>query len=292
VPSPPFERAVDRIGHITEQARSQQLSSRQFSEQVVDVMLEYLQHEDPRDDPTLLARYCIECARDVSGLGLLADRMLPGEVERRLEWCLEHPVQRLDFNRMLDRLRSSLSDHDGDASIELVDLCRRGVDLHPRFFSRSGWGAEVVRLAHEFGVITAIEAALTPSSGERLASPERDDGVTYRLALDLLAQTAADIDVSARRSTAACDALVRLTGHLIIAGDAAVRLPVHRLSDNQVDDLHESFERRCDVQLELAAVGHLLERGTRADTEIIRGVLWLVADLRNTRSAPQHASSA
>jgi hypothetical protein len=116
-----------------------------------------------------------------------------------------------------------------------------------------------------------------PTSPDRIAGPHRDDGRSFPLALDLLGHLASDPLAHAHDRTAAQDALIELSGHLVIGGAAAIRLPPHRLDDRQRAELLQVLG---DWESEWGAddPGGMACTDIRRDMAIMRSVLWQAAD--------------
>ncbi|MFZ4517342.1 MAG: hypothetical protein ACOYOP_03070 [Microthrixaceae bacterium] len=271
-----FEEAVRVVDELADAGRRQELSSGEFTNGVVDAFLEYLRHEDPRDEPHLLVDYAVACAEELGGLRLFADRLLAAEVERLLGWCLARQGRRLELDALLRDLSERLTEGDDVARTELFELCRDGEDLRPALFAPVGWGIEVLRLAHRFGQARALHAALDPRFPGRLASPRRDEGDAYAVALDALAHLAVD-PCRPDTATVARRCLVDLVRHHRTAPDAAVRVPPHRLDAEDREVLLVALEARDELEARWAAEGYECD-GLRRGTLIVRTLVWQAAD--------------
>lgn len=278
-----FSRAVAEVDRLVERCRGQELGPGEFVRSVVGVFLEYLAREDPRDDVSVLVEYCVDWARELSGLSLFADRVMVRDLEQQLEWCLERPLLRLRFDELVDGIATGLAGGDGQARLELVDLCRFGLETHPLLFSPVDWVNEVLVLAHRHGVSPALAAAVRPTSPARIAGPSRHGGRPYLLALDLLGALAADplAEVDDRRL--AQDQLIDLAGHVGVAADAAVRLPPHRLDRTQRDELLRAVGERVDGWESLVR-GNLVCADAMREVEVVHTVLWQAADCEHART--------
>jgi hypothetical protein len=277
-----FARAVAEVDRLVESCRRQNTTSGEFVRGVVGAFLDYLSHEDPRDDVSVLVEYCLEWARELSGLSLFADRVMVRDLEQQLEWCLERPVLRLRFDELVRRIDDDLGAGDDDARTELVELCRCGLDSHPRLFSSGDWVSELLLLAHRHGVAPALGAAVRPSSPARIAGPHRHGGAPYLLALDLLGMLAVDprAEVDARRL--AQDTLIDLAGYVGVAADAALRLPPYRLDREQRDELLRAVGERED-HWDRSEPGDLVCAESLREVEVVHTVLWQAADCDHAR---------
>jgi hypothetical protein len=264
------------VEDLVDGCRAQVLGAGEFSRSVVDVVLEYLDHEDPRDEVMVLVDYCVDWAREVGGLGLFQDRTLADDLEQQLVWCLERQLHRLQFDELMCTVGDGLRAGDEDARTTLVDLCANGVHSHPRLFSPTGWGSEVLRLAYDHAQSRALDAALRPHHRGRLAGRHRDRGAAYWLALAYLGHLAAD-PVQEDAACIARSALVELSGHAQIGADAAVRLPPHLLDADERAELLDVVQRREDIERTWGGHGFDMQRDRR-ETELMRTVLWQAAD--------------
>ena len=276
VSSPQFEQAVRSVESLVLECQHQGLGGGEFTGAVVDVFLDYLRQEDPRDDVDLLVEYCVGWARELSTLRLFADRTMPADMERHLGWCLDRQVYRLEFDDLMRGLEHGLRTGDDDARSLLVDLCREGVRTHARLFAPVGWGLEVLVLAYEHQQSRALDAALRPTSSARLAGRRRDRGKAYPAALSFLGHLACD-PVRLDAARIARDALCDLVDYDEIGADAAVRLPPHLLDRDQRNRLVEVVERREALEEHWAADGFHC-RDSALETELIRTVAWQAAD--------------
>jgi hypothetical protein len=276
VSSPGFETTVQKVEDLVVRSQRQQLDAGGFTVAVIDLFLDYLDHEDPRDDVDLLVQYCVDWAGELGRLGLFEDRTLRTEVEQQLSWCLERQAQRLRFDQMLAELSRGLADGDDDTRIRLVDLCSHGIESHPRMFSTRGWALEVLRLAYDHAQVRALEGALRPVHRGRLAPRTWNGGAPYRTALGYLGHLAAD-PVHQDPAWLARAALVDLAGYLEVGADAAVRIPPHLLDDDQRATLLEALQRREDVE-QVSRLDGFACRDMRRENELLRTVLWQAAD--------------
>lgn len=271
-----FEAAADAVDELVEGCLLQVLDAGDFNRGVVDVVLDYLDKEDPRDDVRVLVDYCVEWAHELGGMFLFQDRLLGDQVREQLGWCLERQLHRIRFDDLLSRLHHGLRAGDDDVRTELVDLCASGASTHPRLFSATGWGSELLRLAYDHAQARALDAALRPVHRGRLAGRRRDDGAAYWLALAYLGHLAHD-PVQGDAARIARGALVELTGFPEIGADAAVRIPPHLLDEDERAELVEVVRRRDEQEALWSANGFDCRESRRA-TELIRTVIWQAAD--------------
>lgn len=277
-----FERAVTTVEEAVDACRGQVLSASQYGWTTVDALLEYLDEEDPRDDIELFISYAVDWADALGEVSLFADQTLAAVTERRLRWCLERQSLRFRFDKLLVDLDRGLRKSDHTAVERIASLCANG-SSH-RMFRPLHWGGELIDLAARHRLTGALFEALRPSAPARLAHWDRDEGRTYLRALDHLAHLAADPVDSDGTAEAARDRLVDLGRFFSTAADAAIRLPVHLVTEAQFDRLLGHYETRAAyygqrADDEAAAPSEQTER----DTAVFRGVLFQIKDADRMR---------
>ncbi len=285
--SPTFLAAIDRVDQAVDRCRNQVLTTTQFRQEVVDIMLEYLREEDPRDDVNELVDYIVDWADALASLEMFADRVLVATVQEHLRWCLDRSELDVHLARLMAELRTELADRSFDATRRIVELCERGVETHELLFSPVGSGTRIIELAYEFEVVAALDAAVRPCNTNALGAPYRDQGKSFTLALDALGHIAADPREQLGRERpghAARQSLIELSAFVEIGAWAAIRLPVHLLDDEQRTELIESYGRRHDLVTE----GTLLPNDESAlrELEVIRSVVWQTTDAQTLRCNP------
>lgn len=272
-----FERAVVAVEEAVDQCRGQALSAEQFGWRSVDAFLTYLKEEDPRDDVESFITYAVTWAEVLGDVSLFADQSLPSVVERRLRWCLERQSLRTRFDILLSNLERDLRRGDREAVGRLVTIC--GNAAFTRMFQARHWGREVIDLAARHRLTGALYEALCPSEPARLAHWKRDNGRTYLRALDHLGHLAAEPIDTDGTAAAARDRLVDLARFGSTAGDAAIRLPVHLVDEEQAERLLDHFERRVEFhRWTLDEDGAAPSEQTDRETAIIRTVLFQIKD--------------
>ena len=137
---------------------------------------------------------------------------------------------------------------------------------------------EVIDLAHEFRVVAALDAAVRPTAPGRLANEDKSRGMALPRTLDLLAHLANDPRHPS--GTLARDSLVELCSYSETAGLAALRLPVHLLSADQRDRLHEIYVAHEEALGPDVLKIFVTEEQIR-DREILRSALWQANDARH-----------
>lgn len=272
----PYELCVRTVESLADDGRAQRIDSGEYVRGVVDAFLEYLDDEDPRDDPLLLVDYAVGWARELSDVRLFADRGLPDEVDRQLRWCLARQGRRIEFDATLARLRAAVSDGDDDARTELVDLCRDGITTHGRWFSNTGWSMDVLKVAYDVRLVAALDASLRPTTDGRLAARRWSDGHPYWTALGFLGHLATD-PLHPVTAEQARTSLADLTGYPGIGADAAVRLPAHLLGADERQRLLEALDRRERLHDGWVEEGWDMTSLSR-EIELIRTVLWQASD--------------
>lgn len=268
-------RAVDELG---QGCHKRELTAAEFSSDVADLFFQYLANEDPRDDVMALVDYCLEVAREVCDLTLFADRVLPYRLEFHLRWMLDQQGDGETLAQITRRLRARLEADDELAKIELMELCQSGYDTHQSVFSSVDAERELIDLAYEFRVVAALDAAVRPTAPGRLANEDKSRGQALPRTLDLLAHLANDPRHPS--GTLARDALVDLCGFSETAGMAALRLPIHILSNDQRERLHEMYVAHEDA-LGPETVKIFVSEEQVRDREILRSALWQANDARH-----------
>ena len=277
-----FERAVATVEEAVDACRRQTMSASQYGWTAVDALLAYLDDEDPRDDVELFISYAVDWADALGEVSLFADQTLAAVTERRLRWCLQRQSLRFRYDQLLTELARGLNKSDHAAVVRIASLCANGASH--RMFQPLHWGGELIDLAARHRLTGALFEALRPSAPSRLAHWHRDGGRTYLRALDHLAHLAADPIDADGTAEAARDRLVDLGRFFSTAADAAIRLPVHLVTDAQFDRLLGHYERRATYYREMAddeaaAPSEQAER----DTAVFRGVLFQIKDADRMR---------
>ena len=277
-----FERAVGAVEEAVDLCRGQELSAEQFGWRTVDTFLAYLDEEDPRDDVESFIAYAVEWAEVLGDVSLFADQALAGIIERRLRWCLQRQGLRFKLDELLHDLDRGLCRGDGEQVARLASLCANGASL--RIFRAMHWGREVIDLAARHRLPGALYEALHPGAPGRLAHWRRDGGLTYLAALDHLGHLAADPIDRDGAADAARGRLVDLTRYIATAGDAAIRLPVHLVSDQQTAWLLDFYEQRCEA-MKPRSDDDAYEPGDMSmrETAVIRTVLFQINDAARLR---------
>lgn len=287
--SPQYQETIEAVDAIRELCEAHELTLDQFASQITDVFYDYLIDEDPRDDVASLVDYCVQAATEVCQLSLFADRVLPQRLDNQLRWILDQQGDGYNLSTTVRSLRSRLELNDGAAKIELVELCQHGYETHQAMFSAVDSERDIIALAHEFKVVSALAAAVRPTSPGRLASEDKSRGLALPRTLDLLAHLANDpVDAQGH---AACSVLVELCTYPETAGFAALRLPVHLLSSDQRRELHDIYVEHED-RLGPQAVRIFITDEQLRDREILRSVLWQANDVARMTSAIDHTSTS
>lgn len=276
--SPQYAEAIRGVDDLARRCHARELGAVDFSNAVADLFFNYLADEDPRDDVLGLVDYCLEVAREVCDLTLFADRVLPYRLEYHLRWMLDQQGDGETLAQIVRRLRARLEVDDELAKVELVQLCQNGYDTHQSVFSSVDAEREIIGLAYEFGVVAALDGAVRPTAPGRLANEDKSRGQALPRTLDLLAHIASD--PRHPNGTLARDTLVDLCGYTETAGLAALRLPIHLLSNDQRERLHEMYVAHEDA-LGPEAVKIFVSEEQVRDREILRSALWQANDARH-----------
>ena len=286
--SPPFLEAIDRVDAIVDRCRQQTSTTSDFRREVVDIVLDYLSKEDPRDDINELVDYIVDWAGELGSLEMFGDRVLVSTVEEHLRWCLDRSEIDYHLEKLLIELEAGLTNGDPETIQRLVSLCRDGVDDHELLFSPVGAGAKIVELAHKYEVVEALSVSLRPNYSGRLAAPYRDNGRTFRFAFDALGHIAAQPDdgqaMFSSPSVAARDALIELAAFVEVGAWAALRLPVHMLDADQRADMLKAYDQRQELVKTRTLMPN--DEATLRELEVIRTALWQAADADTLNANP------
>lgn len=287
--SPQYVETIEAVEAIRELCETNQLTADQFASQITDVFYDYLVDEDPRDDVVGLLDYCVEVASQVCELSLFADRVLPQRLNNQLRWILAQQCDGVDLASTVSSLRARLEADEPEAISELIDLCQHGYEGHQDMFSAVDSEREIINLAYEFRVVSALAAAVRPTSPGRLASEEKSRGAALPRTLDSLAHLASDPVLPT--GYAAREALLEMCTYPETAGLAAVRLPVHLLSTEQRSMLYDIYVD-CDERVNNDASGIFITDGQLRDREVLRSALWQANDVAKMASASDHTSAS
>ena len=286
--SPRYSETIEAVEAIRDRCRNAELTPDQFTSQVTDAFYDYLIDEDPRDDVVGLVDYFVQIASEVCELSLFADRVLPQRLDNQLRWILEQQGDGQNLSQLLRVLRARLAENDELAKIELVELCQNGYETHQSMFSAVDSERDLIALAYHHRVVPALDAAARPIAPGRLASEDKSRGVALPRTLDLLAHLASDpIHPS---GTLARDSLIGLCAYPETAGLAALRLPVHLLSDDQRARLHEIYVEHEEL-LGPEVIRIFIGEQQLRDREILRSALWQANDVTRMASADDHTST-
>ncbi len=287
--SPQYVETIEAVDAIRELCESNQMTPEQFASQITDVFYDYLVDEDPRDDVVGLLDYCVDVAAQVCELSLFADRVLPQRLHNQLRWILAQQCDGIDLSGTVASLRSRLDADDPDAITEIIDLCQHGYEGQQDMFSAVDSEREILALAYEFRIVSALGAAVRPTSPGRLASEDKSRGVALPRALDYLAHLANDPVLPT--GYAAREVLLEMCGYPETTGQAAVRLPVHLLTAEQRSLLYEMYID-SDERLATDSSGIFISDDQLRDREILRSALWQANDVAKMAGANDHSSAS
>jgi len=228
------------------------------------------------DEVELLLDYATGGAHQVAEDPQVHDPVLVEYASEVLGSVRIEPHLRAHLDLLLDRLDVAIRLGDPGSVDELVDLCRRGRRSHRHLLVLDGAAEQVIRLAYRLGRADALGAATTPG-------PEAPTALAHHywcrpqfdLALDLLAHLAADPESAS--GVQAREHLLELVGFVETAGEAAVRLPLHLLSDEDRARLLDVHEARVSLFTAdpLQVPVHL---SILRDNRVVRAALWQALD--------------
>lgn len=223
----------------------------------------------------LVMDYARDGVRELAERPWERDRVLPAFFEERLDWEVVRPEVQARVDEMLNVLDLRLAFGDDGADLELEELCGHGWHTVRQLLLAHGTAERLVALAGRHQVVGALAAAVDPAKEGRLAH-HRTHPKLYLAALDHLAHLAADPedDWTAREARRA---LVRLVGFLEGAGQAAIRLPLHRLDRDDRIQLARHHDARLDALYGETSVVPLA-LGVVRDNELVRSTLMSAMD--------------
>lgn len=196
-----------------------------------------LEVADPRDDVRLLCAYALERAGEIAS-SLRGDRLAVEHLRRRIAHSIDAPALIVELDMRLAVLRGRLDSGDTSARADLADLCAHGRRADAATMICADATEMVLRCAFDTRDARALSAAVHPKLSDRGQLGARPHALARRLAFDLLAALAADLD----HGRPAIDELLDLVGYVDTAREAAVRLPVHLLTRPDCDRLLTSVD--------------------------------------------------
>lgn len=270
-----FDSCVGSLDKVARRLRRRDISPAQYEAAALHALSAYLDEDRPDDDLDLLLQYARLPIEEHGGDLLDGDRTAVESFDRQLRALLHMPVSRIDLQERLEDIGGRIASGDGSGVDDLRTLCGNGWRDHPHLFMFRDNIFDALRTAFEYGVVDALVDAIDPTRPDPgpLASPAVFDGSAHAYAFDLLGTLATHGDEIGGQ---AVDGLVRLTGHLETAAQAAVRLPVWRLDPGQRATLLDHLE----AIVELVEIDPFLLPTADAPRvpHILRSVLWLAND--------------
>lgn len=272
-----LDQAADKIAGVVRSAEIKARDGAQAVEAIGLVVGEYLSSTPAEPhEVELLLDYARQAVVQVSGDPAVADPVLVDYGEEVFNGVRIAPELRAHLGMLLDRLDVAIRLGDAGSVDELVDLCRAGRRTHRHLLCLAEASHRIIDLAHELGQPEALAAAVRPSpeGAARLGHHYwfRSECIA---SLDALAHLAAEPDSEVGERARA--ALLDLAGYLDTSGEAAVRLPVHLLTDDDRAKLLAIHESRVDLfsadPMQIP-VHHTILR----DNRIVRSALWQATD--------------
>ena len=224
----------------------------------------------------LLLDYALDGASVIAADPLVQDPVLEDYAVEVVGGLRAEPQLRAHLSMLLDRLDVAVSLGDAGSIEELIDLCREGRRSHRHLLGLPDAADEVLRLAYRLELPEALAAGARPAPGSeaRLGHHHwsRDQ---FILALDLLAHLAADPTSDA--GVRARSELVELVAFVETAGESAVRLPIHLLTEEDRARLLAIHESRVDLFVAdpLQVPVHL---AILRDNRVVQAALWQALD--------------
>ncbi|QXC63036.1 hypothetical protein KSP35_09770 [Aquihabitans sp. G128] len=230
------------------------------------------------DEVVLLLDYALEGARSIAEHPLVNDPVLVEYAEEVLGGVRAQPHLQAHLDLLLDRIDVAVRLGDPGSATELVELCRSGRRSHRHLVVLDGAAERIIRLAYRLGRADALAAAILPGpDGPAALAHHYWCRPQFDLALDLLAHLAADPDPGSASAAEAREHLLELVGFVETAGEAAVRLPLHLLSDDDRARLLDVHEARVSLFTAdpLQVPVHL---SILRDNRVVRAALWQALD--------------
>lgn len=224
----------------------------------------------------LLLDYALEGAATIAAHPLVQDPVLSDYAVEVIGGLRAEPVLRAHFQLLVDRLDVAIRLGDAGSIEELVALCREGRRSHRHLLGLAGTAEDLLHLAHRLELPEALAAAARPAPGaEARLGHHHWSRDAFIVALDLLAHLAADpgSDAGQRARTE----LVDLVAYVETAGEAAVRLPLHLLTEEDRARLLAIHESRVDLFVAdpLQVPVHL---AILRDNRVVQAALWQALD--------------
>ncbi|NLA36441.1 MAG: hypothetical protein GX868_12275 [Actinobacteria bacterium] len=229
------------------------------------------------DEDDLLLDYAHDSAVELAEL--VRDPVLVEFFEDQLESLRLGPELQAALENELEALESAIVAGDLEAAARLHELCQCGWRTNRVMLSVVGGPLLVLRTAARVRHVDALRDAVSPRYAARgqIAHPlESPDA--YRFALNALAHLATEFE--SPRGDDARAALLDLVGHVDTAGDAAVRLPLHLLSGDDLELLVAAHEDRASLfenDPVFVPVGLEMLRANR----VVRAALWQAHDAQH-----------
>lgn len=271
------EQAADALDKVVDTVARQVRTGTEGVDAVGRVVGQFLANAPAEpDEVELVLDYAEEAIRTIAADPAVQDPVLVEYGHEVVGGVRAEPELRARFEILVDRLDVAIRLGDAGSIEELVDLCREGRRSHRHLLAVPGAAEELVRLAHRLELPEALSAATLPVPGaEARLGHQQWSREVFFLALDLLAHLAADPEsdggARARRE------LVELVAYVDTAGEAAVRLPLHLLADDDRARLLAIHESRVDLFSAdpLQVPVHL---SILRDNRVVRAALWQALD--------------
>lgn len=229
------------------------------------------------DEDDFVLEYASEGADRVATL--VRDPVLVEFFDDQLESLRLGPELQAALDNELEDLESAILAGDLDAAARLHELCRTGWQTNRVMLSVVGSAVSVLGTAYRVRLVDALHDAVSPrySARGQIAHPlESPDA--YRFALNALAHLATEPESPSAEAARA--ALLDLVGFVETAGDAAIRLPLHLLSGDDLEALLAAHEARVslfDDDPVFVPVGLDILRSNR----VVRAALWQAHDAQH-----------
>ncbi|CAN5435932.1 hypothetical protein BH10ACT1_BH10ACT1_23010 [soil metagenome] len=272
-----LDQAAGAIDQVVDTAQREVRTGSEAVDAIGRVVAEFLANVPAEpDEVELLLAYAREGARTIAEHPSIHDPVLVEYADEVLGGVRIQPHLQAHLDLLLDRLDVAIRLGDPGSADELRDLCRQGRRSHRHLLILEEAAERVIRLAYRLDRPDALAAAITPGpDGPAALAHHYWCRPQFDLALDLLAHLAADPESAS--GPLAREHLLELVGFVETAGEAAVRLPLHLLSDTDRARLLDAHEARVSLLTAdpLQVPVHL---SILRDNRVVRSALWQALD--------------
>lgn len=274
-----IDEVLDRTEESYDRVKRGIITGREGVDSLVKVFLDFSASEAGASDESepvfaLLRGTVEQIAYDRSVFDPVLVEYFEGEIRSRLLGA--ELSERLDV--LLAEFRVRAKFEDTSVGAEVVDLAANGLESHPLLMTLNSATERILRTAHELRLPEALSAAVLPQSSHAHIADARRKPFEFRLALDLLAHLACEPGTEIGRCSV--ELLIDIASSVVDrCADAAARLPLHLLDENQRLRLLALHEARVDLFGEVNSVVVPVGIDTLRANRIVRTALWQAFDV-------------